>query len=196
METGYIKTIEAEAAVLPVSQFPWGKDYCPLSWAKIWFEPGSGFHVLLHCEESSPKAVFTCSDDPVYQDSCLECFLQFYPEQSEVYMNFETNANGAMLCQQGTCREDRIFIRNQGMKQPAVTAFRTAYAWEVSYVIPLELIRRVYGRCDFVPGQVIRGNFYKCGDKTEIPHYGCWSKIGCSSPDYHRPEYFGELIMA
>ena len=41
----------------------------------------------------------------------------------------------------------------------------------------------------------IRANFYKCGDKTAHPHYLSWSPIDTPKPDFHRPEFFGELIL-
>jgi hypothetical protein len=41
----------------------------------------------------------------------------------------------------------------------------------------------------------ITGNFYKCGDETEYPHFGCWNLIASPVPDFHRPEYFGEIVL-
>ena len=37
------------------------------------------------------------------------------------------------------------------------------------------------------------GNFYKCGDRTETPHYLAWAKLSCDHPDYHRRQDFGTL---
>ena len=39
------------------------------------------------------------------------------------------------------------------------------------------------------------GNFYKCGDATLLPHYLSWSQIDTEQPDFHRPEFFGELLL-
>ena len=41
----------------------------------------------------------------------------------------------------------------------------------------------------------IRANFYKCGDKTAHPHYLSWSPIDTPKPDFHRPDFFGELLL-
>jgi len=60
--------------------------------------------------------------------------------------------------------------------------------WSLTVGIPLDLI-------GLVPGDTFRCNFYKCGDKTKIPHYVTWAPIGVSSPDYHRPEYFKEVEL-
>ena len=43
--------------------------------------------------------------------------------------------------------------------------------------------------------KAVRGNFYKCGDKTAHPHFVSWNPVGTPSPDFHRPEFFGELLL-
>ncbi|MHB1455061.1 MAG: carbohydrate-binding family 9-like protein [Saccharofermentanales bacterium] len=40
------------------------------------------------------------------------------------------------------------------------------------------------------------GNFYKCGDKTDCPHYGCWNPILLPAPDFHVPAFFGDFIVS
>jgi hypothetical protein len=44
-----------------------------------------------------------------------------------------------------------------------------------------------------VDGKTIKGNFYKCGDKTSVPHFLSWNPIILPSPDFHRPDFFGEF---
>jgi hypothetical protein len=44
-------------------------------------------------------------------------------------------------------------------------------------------------------GKKIKANFYKCGDKTEEPHYLSWSPIDTPEPDFHVPSFFGLLEM-
>jgi hypothetical protein len=39
----------------------------------------------------------------------------------------------------------------------------------------------------------IMGNFYKCADDTAFKHYLSWNPILTPNPDFHRPEFFGEL---
>ena len=41
----------------------------------------------------------------------------------------------------------------------------------------------------------MKGNFYKCGDDTKYPHFGCWNEVVWEEPDFHRPECFGDLIL-
>lgn len=39
----------------------------------------------------------------------------------------------------------------------------------------------------------LRGNMYKCGNKTENKHYISWTRIDLDAPNFHCPEYFGAL---
>lgn len=64
-------------------------------------------------------------------------------------------------------------------------------AWGLLVIIPLSLIGVVEGR----EPKTLLGNFYKCADETETPHYLSWSPIHTETPDFHRPEFFGELYL-
>ena len=65
------------------------------------------------------------------------------------------------------------------------------FTWDVAMIIPLDLIGV---NPESLP-DTLKANFYKCGDLTSHPHYLSWSPIGTPKPDFHRPEYFGELII-
>jgi hypothetical protein len=41
----------------------------------------------------------------------------------------------------------------------------------------------------------LRANIYKCGDKCDQPHFLSWSPIGLPNPDFHCPEWFGEIEL-
>ncbi len=63
-------------------------------------------------------------------------------------------------------------------------------------MIPFNIIKAVYGNDVLAPGDKISAAFYKCGDNTGRPHYGSWKAIAAESPDFHRPEFFGELVLS
>ena len=69
--------------------------------------------------------------------------------------------------------------------------FEGLQSWRVGVVIPFDLI----GIDSENLPHCIRANFYKCGDKTAHPHYLSWSPIDTPKPDFHRPEFFGELLF-
>ena len=39
----------------------------------------------------------------------------------------------------------------------------------------------------------ILGNFYKCADETMNPHFVSWSPIDLPEPNFHCPEFFGNI---
>jgi hypothetical protein len=71
------------------------------------------------------------------------------------------------------------------------------HCWQVTAEMPLKLLKKLLG-CDSLPfggGYTFKGNFYKCGDETAVAHYGMWNYVGTETPDFHRPEFFGTLVI-
>ena len=65
--------------------------------------------------------------------------------------------------------------------------------WEVALVIPVStFFMHDVARLD---GRVMRANFYKCGDKLPVPHFVSWAPIVTDRPNFHCPEFFGEVVM-
>ncbi len=179
----------------PIQHYPWGTAYTLPAYAQLALR--ENLCLLLHaeCREADPRAVFHHYNDPVYTDSCLEFFAAFDADDDR-YINMEMNANGALLCCIGQGRENRIPLTAVSDGQlPQVRATRAAAFWAVDAEIPLSLLSRVYGISQdaFREGYTFRGNFYKCGDRTDCPHYGCWNPVQTETPDFHRPAYFGRL---
>jgi len=153
--------------------------------------------------EKRVRARFTGFQDPVYKDSCVEFFVDVFPGLKLGYVNFEANAAAAFLIAFGPDRHQRRPLRKEelhgfqsssSIKGP-VDGDIPAGSWALAYKVPLDLFRRLYGR-EVRPGHRAAGNFYKCGDETEFPHYGAWSPVGTPEPDFHRPEFFGALTFA
>ena len=66
--------------------------------------------------------------------------------------------------------------------------------WELVLSIPLELVEKLWG-VKANSGTWFRANFYSCGDETPLPHYASWNPVETESPDFHRPEFFGNVII-
>jgi len=152
--------------------------------------------------ESRIRARFTRFQDPVYKDSCIELFIDPFPEKGIGYINLETNALGTALIAIGPDRARRTALAREDIKgfqiapsvsQPVEGAHGAEF-WTLAYRLPISLFERHYGR-RIASGRIARANFYKCGDETEIPHYGAWSPVESDSPDFHRPDSFGRLLF-
>lgn len=181
--------------VAHIDQYPWGGDYRPDCRFSLWFEEGQGFHLEMQCREASPKAFYTQHGDPVYKDSCLEFFVDFYPERALGYLNFEMNAAGAMILQFGKDKYTRESLLDSLTVKHSALVDPEAGLWTVKLLIPTSLIQATYGRSDFAAGHGIRANAYKIGDDTAVPHYGCWHPIEFHKPNFHVPACFGDMVI-
>ena len=152
-------------------------------------------YVRLTAREEKIRAQERGQTGMPYLDSCLEFFFSPVAE-SATYFNIEMNPNCVMYLGIGTDRYDLIRLLLPDGGNLDAEAEKTADGWALTYRIPASLIRWFFP--DFVirSGAQMRGNFYKCGDKTETLHYFAWNPLECESPDFHRSEYFGQLIFA
>ncbi len=140
--------------------------------------------------------------DPVWKDSCVEFFIDPFPEKERGYINIETNASGAMLIAFGPDRENRAPIPKEDLPGFEIAASikgkidgeHGADSWTLGYRLPLALFENYYG-ASVTPGRQARANFFKCGDETDPPHFGAWNPVLVASPDFHRPEFFGRVLF-
>ena len=147
--------------------------------------------IRLCSNEAPTRAVNTAPDSPVWEDSCLECFLS---ADGQRYMNLEGNANGAMLAAFGPDRHSRQRLRDMGVLRPTLEAAVCGTGWAAVYTIPAETMKALFG-VEPAAGLRLYANFYVCGDKTPLPCYGAWNEVQTESPDFHRPEHFGVLVL-
>lgn len=149
-------------------------------------------HVRLESGAAPERAVNTTPDSPVWEDSCLEFFFSF---DGRNYINLEGNVNGALRASFGPDRHARRLLRELAIPLPAVRAEEGAGSWALELIVPAALIERL---CDVTLQSGLRftGNFYACGDAAPAPYYAAWNEVETETPDFHRPEFFGELILA
>lgn len=195
MNTYVVKDSYERASLLEVGNFPWDvEDYRPKTYFKMYLGE-DGFHLFFKSYETKIRAVNRELNSRVCEDSCMEFFFNPNPDKDDRYMNFEMNPIGTLLLGFGKDRYDRINIGDVDLEKMNIKAVIDEEFWSLEYVIPLDFIKRYYGDLVFSSGHVMKGNVYKCGDKTEHPHYGCWNSIDLEKPDFHRPEFFGDFII-
>ena len=176
------------------SEYP----YCPITTLDIAADES---HLFLRyfVRGEGVKAAFTADNDPVWQDSCVEAF--FAAPDGEGYFNFEMNCIATLLAAKRKGRSEGVehftaekmaqTIRFATLPREAFDEREGIHEWSVVLGIPFTLL----GYSESIRPEKMRANFYKCGDNTHIPHYVSWNPIEVTSPDFHRPEYFGELIF-
>ncbi len=129
-------------------------------------------------------------NDVIFEDSCMEFF--FVPNTYEdAYLNIEVNPAAIARVGKGPGRPDRELLNFKG-KIEIETSVIGEEGWSVMAFVPYSFLLEHYTSCD----KEMRANFYKCGSKTVIRHYAAWNKVETPTPDYHRPEYFGRIILS
>lgn len=156
--------------------------------------------LILHYKvtEDSVRAKYGQDNGSVWTDSCVEFFCQF--GAGDIYYNVETNCIGTVLVGAGKGRDDRERgdIKTTGSVQRWASLGRRPFSeklgritWELALIVPFTAFfkHRVRG----LSGKTVRANFYKCGDELQQPHFLSWNPIKLKKPNFHCPEFFGEL---
>lgn len=176
----------------------------------------TGDSLLLHyrVEEDCIRAAAEADGGRVWEDSCCEIFLQPsspITHHPTPYFNIECNCAGTLLIGKGEDRHDRqpataatlqSANRWSSLMKTAVSGENGCYTiplkdgkftWHMALVVPATALFDS-GITDF-SGQTLRGNIYKCGDCLTTPHFLSLFPIDTPQPDFHRPEFFGELTF-
>lgn len=156
--------------------------------------------IYLHyrVSEDSVRALAAQDNGHVWEDSCCEFFFQ--PTPDGPYYNVECNCAGTLLVGCGQGRESRALASGHVLRQIDrwTTLGRAPFEerkgrceWQLALIIPTSTFFN--HQIGTVSGQDYRANFYKCGDALEKPHFLSWNAIEIAKPDFHRPDYFGDL---
>jgi hypothetical protein len=65
------------------------------------------------------------------------------------------------------------------------------FKWNLLVVIPATAYWQ--SGLESFNGIKANANLYKCGDNLTTPHFLSWNPIHTEKPDFHVPQYFGEL---
>ncbi|MDR0536558.1 MAG: hypothetical protein LBH04_00690 [Tannerellaceae bacterium] len=146
----------------------------------------------------SLKAVYEEDGSPVYQDSCVEFFMK-RPEEN-IYRNFEFNCIGTCDAARRRSRTDKTplsraeyesILRYPSIGHKAFEEIKGIHEWELTVAIPFACMDIIHSS----QPEKILGNFYHCADGVEKPRYISWNPVCTQQPDFHRPEFFGEIIF-
>ena len=148
---------------------------------------------------NSLKASHIEDGSPVHKDSCVEFFVK-PPRGQHNYINFEFNCIGTCDAayrqskteKVGFSEEEYAQIRRHSSLEKKVFEEETGvHSWELTVAIPFSLI----GINPKKLPEKILVNFYKCADETQDPHFLSWAPINLPEPNFHCPDFFGELYF-
>lgn len=145
------------------------------------------------------RAVNYTDNSPVSEDSCVEFYVST-GNNAESYNAFEFNCVGTINASACTASKECAPLPTDQLsriRRYASVGTRPfeevegSFIWNVVVAIPLNMIGVDY------KGEpvALRGNFNKCASATSQPHYLSWAPINSPTPDFHRPDCFGEIIL-
>ncbi len=189
----------SDSLIHSVSNCSWpGFNYKPTVSFKIAHDNKSIF-LNYSVSEKYILALCTKNNEMVCKDSCVEFFLS--PDKKGYY-NFEFNCIGTTLCFFGKNRHDRNPLSGKSidsiekLSSLGTTPFQEktgSFTWDLFLKIPLSALE--HHKIHDLRGKSFRANFYKCGDRLTEPHFLSWNKVNSDKPDFHRPEFFGEIYF-
>ncbi|MDD2799182.1 MAG: carbohydrate-binding family 9-like protein [Bacteroidales bacterium] len=147
---------------------------------------------------NSLRALYSEDLSEVWTDSCVEFFLQVPGDAN--YYNFEFNCIGTCYAAKRESRANFTLLTKDELSQiqrytkldkSSFQEKEGLFAWDLLVSIPFSLIGLEGANLP----EKIRANFYKCADATIIPHFVSWNPIDTPNPDFHRPEFFGEIYF-
>lgn len=196
-EAALILALEQGGAHIVIDQVNWvDYPYRPLVSVRLSYSEGG---LLLHyfVRGLDLRTLSEGDGHYVHTDSCVEFFMQ--RERGERYTNFEFNAAGVCYASHHkTIKESTPLTPSEyaSIKRYATHLGERLtqsglHAWEILVEIPWTTMGYEAGT---IPER-LWGNFYKCGDDTAHPHYLSWAPIDEPAPAFHRPQFFGELIL-
>lgn len=159
----------------------------------------TGKEILLHykVKETNVRAVAAKDNGRVWEDACVEFFVS--PDGNNHYYNLECNCISKLLIQEGSPGSRKLAaqeVLNQVKRWSSLgnepfEEREGECSWELTMVIPVSTFYK--HSIESLDGKTMKGNFYKCGDKLQTPHYLSWNPIQTEQPKFHTPAYFGTL---
>jgi hypothetical protein len=155
-------------------------------------------HLVLQYDvvEEQLRGNYSETNQNVWEDSCVEFFISF--DGRKHYYNLEFNLIGTGLIGYGPAekasrnRLDTTTIE-QVRTYSLIERNGSDKRWSMIEVIPFTVFQ--FDDLVDLKGKLIHGNFYKCGDHLKQPHFISWNKIENPTPNFHLPEFFGEMVF-
>jgi len=178
----------------------------PVVQAKLQYD-AANIYGIYKVDDVSVRATHTVFNSSVCQDSCVEFF--FRPRADGGYFNLEMSATGAHLLYfvrdwtpVGDYYADftaipesdgRRFESRSSLDGPIPHERAGELTWLVQFQIPIPVAEKYCGPLGELSGQRWTGNFYKCGDHLQHPHWLAWSPV--TTLNFHLPDCFGTMLL-
>jgi hypothetical protein len=174
----------------------------PVVKAKMLYD-NENIYVIFKVEDRFIRCVTKDVNGPVCEDSAVELFFSPDEDAPEKYFNLETNCGGTPLMFYNIIpRKDFKILDPADIQQIEIShslpqiinpEIAGPVTWTIEYRIPVSLLKKYSNVTQPKPGSVWKANFYKCADKTSNIHYLTWAHVTNDQPDFHLPQFFGDI---
>ena len=189
-------SIKRTPSTFEIKNFPWKDTYTatPKTFVTLSYDD-EGIIAHLVSYETNLRATETKHNTFVHKDSCMEIFMKYAADTDERYINIEMNPNGAAYSAVSFDRNSSQLIDPADIDTLGIKTEIFEDRWEIKLKIKAEYIKKYIPSYKHESGAHLKGNFYKCGDDTDHPHFGCFNNIERPQPDFHRPEFFADFVL-
>jgi len=154
-------------------------------------------YVRFDCDDHDIWGTYTQRDDPIYDEEVVEVFLTPGEPDPTHYYEFEISPNGVLLDAQiynPTSQRTELEV-DTSWNCPGIhwqaRRNNAANHWWAIIVIPWQAV----AGSEDLP-KVWRANFYRIERLRDgDPEFSCWSPTMTEPADFHKPAYFGRMIL-
>ena len=182
----------------------WRMDFRPETTVRICYND-EYLYIIYRVEDNFIRCLTNKTNGEVWKDSCVEFFFSPLDSKPRSYFNLEINCGGAIrLGYQRVPRIDNLLVTEEDIKEIKVfhslpekieREIVSPREWFVEAALPIAMLEH-YAQI-MVPRSGIKwkANLYKCAENNSHPHWLSWTKIESTSPNFHLPEFFGEITF-
>jgi len=147
------------------------------------------------CDDRDIWATHACRDAPLWEEEVVELFVAPGEDDPSEYVEIEVNPLGAIfdarvLNPHGRRDSMRVDASWNAAGLVAAVDRPSPGTWRAEIVIPWGNL------CVGAPPRVWRANFFRIERPRDGGHeFSCWSPTLADPPDFHKPAFFGRLIL-
>ena len=158
---------------------------------------GQSMTLQFDVSEMYTMAMVQKDNGEVWTDSCVEFFIAL---DQTGYYNFEFTCIGKALLgfrkekPNATHADDAVMksiSRKSSLGEECFVEKVGENSWTLTVNIPAAALFK--HNVSDLTGLSATANFYKCGDNLTKPHFLSWNPIDMPTPNFHVPEFFGEI---
>lgn len=177
-------------------------EHFPVTKIKLLYDENN-LYIIFHVEDRYVKCIAQNHQEAVFKDSCVEFFFSPFNNIGKGYFNLEINCGGtALFSYHKVPRIDRVKISIEDINKIEIahslpkiieTEINEPKVWTLEYRLPFSILEKYADIAKPASGKKWWANFYKIADGTSHPHWLTWNKVDFPKPNFHMPEFFGEL---